>query len=348
MVWPIAKKANGKQKQSISSETKKLSVSPEDLAMHRQKFTPLSAALGNLVLFLLLILAISCSTSPQPAGEKAVPASLPSYELGTTYVYSNGSWETVAGISPQLVTWRNHHGSVYERYPDFTHRSVRWKTSTREGSRRFGAFSYYYIKGNNSVWPLQKGNLSSFQEMVTSRKIGEPEKSYQVNWTCEVIGTERVAVLAGEFDTWKIACSRYNNFSEPSKARVREIRTWNYAPEIKHFVLTERKYSSRKAARRVELLAVLPSQNGLSDVTRHQMNQAFQIALENKKSGESAAWSIPNTSWSGQVTPTKTFKLADGRYSRRYIQKVNHPDGQRIYHGLALRDVSGKWVVPRR
>jgi surface antigen len=78
------------------------------------------------------------------------------------------------------------------------------------------------------------------------------------------------------------------------------------------------------------------------------MNAAFQTALEFKKRGESTTWSVPSTSWSGQITPTKTFTLADGRYSRRYIQKVNRPGGQRIYHGLAVRDASGKWVVPRR
>jgi len=316
--------------------------------MYKLKFSGIAVALSNLFLFLILISPIGCSTAPQPAAPNTVSASLPSYEAGTTYVYSNGSWETVAAISPQLVTWQDHRGNVYNRYPDFTYRSVHWKTRTREGSRRFGTFSYYFVKGNNSLWPLKKGNLSSFKELVTSSKIGGSEKSYEVNWTCEVTGTERVTVMAGEFDTWKIACKRYNNFQDPSKARVREIRTWYYSPDIKHYVLTQRQYTSRKAARRLELLAVLPSQNRLSGVTRFQMNQAFQVALENNKSGESAAWSIPDTSWSGQITPTRTFRLADGRYSRRYIQKVNHPDGQRTYPGLAVRNSSGMWVVPRR
>lgn len=316
--------------------------------MFKLKFSGIAGALRNLLLFLILIFPIGCSTAPQPAGTNIVSPSPPSYELGTTYVYSNGSWETVAGISPQVVTWQDHRGNVYNRYPDFTYRSVNWKTRKREGSRQFGPFSYYFVKGNNSLWPLQKGNVSSFKEMVTSRKIGGPEKSYQVNWTCEVIGTERVAVMAGGFDTWRIDCKRYNNFQDPSKARVREIRTWYYAPEIKHYVLTERHYSSRKSARRLELLAVLPPLNELPDVTRNRMSSAFQAALEYKKRGETAAWSIPSTSWSGQITPTGTFKLADGVFSRRYIQKVNYPDGQRIYYGLAVRNSDGIWLVPRR
>jgi hypothetical protein len=183
--------------------------------------------------------------------------------------------------------------------------------------------------------------------VITSSNKGEPEKSYRINWTCEVIGTERVVVMAGEFDTWKIVCKRYNNFQNPLKARVRETRTWNYAPDIKHYVLTERQYSSGKAARRLELLAVLPSLNGVSHLTRRQISTAFQMALEDKKRGEAAAWSTPNTSWSGQITPTATFRLANGRYSRRYIQKINYPDGPRLYYGMAVRDSNGGWVIPR-
>jgi len=316
--------------------------------MYKFKFIGTSAALRYLLLFPILILPIGCSTAPKPAGPSTGSPYLPSYELGTTYVYSNGSWETIAGISPQLVTWHDHRGNVSSRSPDFTYRSTRWKTSTRQGRRRFVERSDSLFKKNTSLWPLLQGNISSYTEMVSSSNLGEPEKSYRINWTCEVIGTERIAVMAGEFDTWKIACKRYNNFQNPSKARAQETRTWNYAPDIRHYVLTERKTSSGKTARRLELLAILPPLNGISDLTKRQMSKAFQLALENKKRGETAAWSTPNTSLSGQITPTGTFRLADGRYSRRYIQKINYPEGQKIYHGLAVRNSNKVWVIPRR
>jgi hypothetical protein len=214
--------------------------------MYRLKFSQIPVAWRNLPIFFVFIVQVGCSTTPQPTGPNTVSAPLPSYEVGTTYVYSNGSSETVAAVSPQLVTWQDHRGNIYHRLPDFTYRAVHWKTRKREGSRRFGPFSFYSVKGDNSLWPLKKGNMSSFKEMVTSRKINGPEKSYQINWTCEVTDTERVAVMAGEFDTWRIDCKRYNNFQEPSKARILEQRTWHYAPEIKHYVMTRRQYSSRK------------------------------------------------------------------------------------------------------
>src|SRR5210317_339528 len=105
--------------------------------MYKFKFTGTSVALRYLLLFSILILPIACSTTPKPAGPDVDWPSLPSYELGTTYVYSDGSWETVAGVAPQLVTWHDHRGNVYSRPHDFTYRSTNWKTGTRQGSRQF-------------------------------------------------------------------------------------------------------------------------------------------------------------------------------------------------------------------
>jgi len=316
--------------------------------MYQFKSIHKSVVLRCLILFHLSYLLAACTTAPQPDRTNNGPLHLPAYESGTTYVYSNGSWETVAGTSSQLVTWHDHRGNVYMRATDFTYRSVSWKTGSRQGSRQIVARSDSLVPKNTSLWPLQEGNVSSFTEMVTSSESGEPEKTYRVNWICEVRGKERVAVMTGEFDTWKIVCRRYNNFQNPSKAKVKETRTWHYAPEIMHYVLTERQYPGGKEARRMELLAILPPLNKFSELARRQMSEAFQIALEYKKRGEIATWSTPKTSGSGQITPTETFRLDDGRYSRRYIQKINYPDGQRTYYGLAVRDSNGQWIIPRR
>ena len=164
-----------------------------------------------------------------------------------------------------------------------------------------------------------------------------------------VVGPERVAVMAGKFDTWKIACRRYNkNYQNRSKVKLREIRTWNYAPEINHYVLTEKQFFTGKPNRRLELLAVLPAADGFPSSAQVKMHQTFQKALESQKSGDTIGWSTRGAIWSGKITPTATFKLPDGRFSRQYVQTVKSGDEERTYYGMAFRNSEGKWEIPRR
>ena len=320
------------------------------VGMRIEKNSPLPRECRSLILFLLLVLILpnGCSKNHVPADQGFDSTTLPSYKPGTTYVYSNGSWETVVDVSSQLLKWQDHRGRVYRRLSDFTYRPTTWESSTRRIHRRFVRRSDSIAPPSTSLWPLQKGNLSNYSELVTSKKSGEAEKSYRVDWACEVNDTERVAVIAGDFDTWKITCKRMNRFQNPSKARVLEKRTWYYAPEIEHYVLTERWHPGGDATRRLELVAVLPPLTELPDEAKRQMRKAFQAALEFNKRGEAKAWSAPNTLWSGLITPTDTFKLADGRFCRRYVQRLNYLNESRFYFGLAVRDARGIWIIPRR
>jgi hypothetical protein len=306
------------------------------------------------ILFIVFILTLLFQTpygytaTTQLAGSKLRSLPLPVYKKGTTFIYSNGSWETVITNSASEVTWRDHRGYVSSGSPDFTRRRADWQTKTRQGTRQFGPRKDLWIKKKTSLWPLKIGNAASYSEANTTRRKDEPEKSYEVNWSCEVIGTERVSVMAGDFDTWKIVCKRYSTPRNPTKARVREVKTWYYAPELGHYVLTANQYFTGKPSKRLELLAVQPPLDGLSPSARRRMDTAFQKAMEFKKSGQSVTWSLPGTSVSGEIKPTATFRLDDGRYFRRYVQVFNLPQGQQIYYGMAIRDAKGKWVIPRR
>ncbi|MGI9570141.1 MAG: hypothetical protein ACR2PH_10500, partial [Desulfobulbia bacterium] len=54
-----------------------------------------------------------CATSPpQVPAPNLAPAALPTYKEGTTYVYSNGSWERVIDTMPDAVSWESDRGSV--------------------------------------------------------------------------------------------------------------------------------------------------------------------------------------------------------------------------------------------
>ena len=316
--------------------------------MYNHNFVATALKLLILLLPCVLITLTGCGTVSQVAPSESNSQPLPIYKPGTTFVYSDGSWEVVTDSTPHQVTWRDHRGNVYEGSPDFTYSPENWRSADRKVSRRFTSRGNFMVGEVTSLWPLKKGKKAVITEFVISRKNGAPEKSYRRSWTCMVVGPEQVTVMAGEFYTWKIACRRYNNYQNLSKAKLREIRTWNYAPEINHYVLAQKQFFTGKADRRLELLAVLPTADGLPSSAQVKMQETFQKALEFQKSGDTIGWSTRGASLSGKITPTATFRLPDGRFSRQYVQTVKFGDEERTYYGLAIRNSEGNWEIPRR
>lgn len=303
----------------------------------------------KIALGMLTTLAVySCATVPQSPGPQLSPAPLPSYSKGTTFVYSDGRWETVAGTSQGVATWSDDRDNVSSGSPDFTYRPSKWESKTRSVTRQFGPRTDVYTQSATTLWPLRTGNVANYSETGTWIEKDGTDSSYQTAWSCAVEGTERISVMAGDFDTYKIVCQRYYVSGGNKRSNLREAKTWNYAPEVGHYVLATTRYYYDKKPRRQELLAVLPPLNGLSAEARRQMERSFQQALERKKSGQSVRWSSAKLRASVETMPTKTFKTVEGTYSRRYVQKLNLPDGQRTYYGMAVRNSSGVWEVPRK
>ena len=304
-----------------------------------------------LICLSIALFACGCATLPaasKTAGPQLEPASLPSYSRGTIFVYSDGKWETVTDTSPGMVTWRDYRNYVSSGSSDFTYRPLKWEGKTRSVTRQFGPRADLFTQNATTIWPLRAGNVANYSETGTWIEKDGAESSYRTDWSCTVTATERVSVMAGDFDTFKIVCKRYHVSPSKNKSHLREQKTWNYAPEVGHYVLATTKYYYNKKSRRKELLAVLPPLNGFSARVRRQMERGFQKALERKKSGRSVRWSNTKLRTSVEIIPTKTFKTPDGKYSRRYIQKLTLPDGQRTYYGMAVRNSSGVWAVPRR
>ena len=300
-------------------------------------------------LWISVIVAISsCATVSHVSRPELSSAPLPSYRNGTTFVYADGRWETVLDVSPTRVTWIDHRKCISIGSPDFTYRRSKWETDTHKGTRQYELRADLFQKSKTTVWPLRVGNTAQYSESGVSKDKAGNEKSYRTSWSCEVVGTERISVIAGDFDTWKITCRRYYISKSRSKSHIRVEKSWYYAPDIGHYVLATSKFYYDKKSQRRELLAVLPPVNELSDGARHRMESSFQHALEFKKSGETVRWSQPELKFSGEIMPVGTFKTSDGSYSRQYVQKVNMPEGQRIYYGMAVRSAGGEWLVPRR
>jgi len=302
-----------------------------------------------LLLMIFLIAPSACTSIPDTPIPDPGAAALPAYQKGMTFIYSDGSWETVTAIAPGTVTWRDHRGKISKGSPDFSYRRAEWQAESRRGFRKFGQRNDLFLQGSDTLWPLRIGNAASYSETTTRVDQKGVMKSSQTQWACQVAGTEKVSVMAGEFDTWKINCNRYAVSGKTNrKSSIREAKTWYYAPHIGHWVLVTSTYYYDKKPRRLELIAVLPPSNEMSGSAQFEMEESFQMALEEKRSGLAVVWSIPNAGISGEIMPTETFKNSNGTYCRRYVQKLNSAADQRIYYGLACRNSRGQWEVPRR
>ncbi len=278
------------------------------------------------------------------------PAQAQRYRPGTTFIYSNGSWEQVIAADAEAVTWKNHRGYVSSGRPDIIYRRTEWQTRTARGAREFVPARFLFDESAPSLWPLKVGNEIRFYEKGSWQPKDKLERTYSTYWTCRVEGTEKVTVPAGEFDTWKITCSRYVSPEKAHLGKVRERKTYYYAPELKHWVVEAKDYRYRKPARRRELVAVLP---GLKDIVpvaadRSALNRSFHKALESNTSGKPLVWQSKKAGVTSTVIPRKTFKLKNGTYCRRYEQKIQTPSWQDVYYGVACRDGQGIWATPRR
>jgi len=84
---------------------------------------------------------------------------------------------------------------------------------------------------------------------------------------------------------------------------------------------------------------------GLDPETHKALNAAMQIALETHVSGRGRQWSVPNSSYSGRVTPVRTWRSRSGHFCRAFVEIVRLPSGvERTGSGRACRSDAGNWV----
>lgn len=305
----------------------------------------------GVVCFVVLVSLFSGGSSvlgqTDALGLKTAP--LPSYRPGNTFVYTNGTWETVIKVDGEGVTWRNYRGWLSSGSPDFTYKNFKWQTDSRYGYREFRPTRFLMSAPTTSLWPLRVGNKTRFDENGRWFDQQAIEQRYDSFWTCEVMGTERVSVAAGDFDTWKITCRRYpDKFGVASKTR--EYRTWYYAPAINHWVIEERDYNGYRENRRRELAAVLPDLQTFSSDENDilAVQKQFQNTLESNPTEKASVWENFSQQLVIGVTPVQSFKHSSGSICRQYRQVFAKEGLPYEFPGIACRTEAGRWVVPRR
>jgi len=306
------------------------------------------AWLGAITVVLFLGIA-GCASSRSVPSEAAKPIPLPAYQVGTTFVYTNGRWETVEKTGPGGVTWRNHRGHQSTGSADFTYRPAAWETRTRSGIRRFRARSDWLgTPLATTLWPLAPGKTAGYIESGRWQDEKGKVHTYESQWRLEVTGHSRINVTAGEFEVWEIVARRFSRGGAYKNSRLREIRTWYYAPVVGHYVRMERHFLGRRPNRSIELVAVTPPVHDMTMAARSMVRTVFMDTLEKKRSGVSQRWRLADRDLYGTITPVATFQLKNGTYCRRYVQEVNRAGEERVFYGLACRTATGDWEVPRR
>lgn len=285
------------------------------------------------------------------ADETKPEASLPVYTVGTKYIYSNGAWEEVIGTENNFVQWSNQKQNTSAGPADFTFKRTSWETTTKTGTRSYKHAEFGFGSLPETLWPLQQGTRTAFEEFGKYRKkTSNFTKSYDNYFRCLVKGEERISLAIGTFDTWKITCTKYPSRSSFPRARVREYHSWYYAPLIGHWILETKKYTRYKKDKRKELVAIIPplQKYGLSGIEIDGIKRLFQTALENNKNKKTSNWLSSDGSVRMQITPKNIVKHANGSYCRQYEQVLSTSEKRDIFPGVACRTSQGFWKIPRR
>jgi len=267
----------------------------------------------------------SLTSTAQKAPLDLPPAPLPTYRVGDQVTWSNGQTETVVAIDGEAVKWRDQDGNTYTSYRNFVLPSLAWDYPTSKAETQIAVAA-------DTLWPLAPGNDTHFkvhQRLVA--KIHNSEASYFDEWGCRVLGTEKVRIKLGRFDTYKVRCSRFWQGSN-----VGQI-TWNYAPSIGRVV----RRSWTGAEEPEELIAI---GNGAIDPKAEKVAATVrQQGLETLASGAKAIGRTASVV--AAVQPKGTFVTTKGKVCRDFMQTVATRQGRATSAGTACRAEDGKWQV---
>ncbi|MFT5539268.1 MAG: surface antigen [Alphaproteobacteria bacterium] len=83
----------------------------------------------------------------------------------------------------------------------------------------------------------------------------------------------------------------------------------------------------------------------LDRADRQAAQQVAHETFEYAPTGSTKTWTNPDSGNSGTVTPTKSYKQADGNYCREYQQTVTVGGKTQDAYGTACRQPDGSWKV---
>jgi hypothetical protein len=206
----------------------------------------------------------------------AAPVSLPDYEPGDAFVYSDGRVERVIAADGTRMTWAELSGASYKRSRNFIIPVLQWRSGRGTGTRE--------VRGNpDAIWPIAngKGGGKSARFRVITETRAKPQSAIKRSvslWVCKTGKPKVFTVPAGTYDTIPVKCDRYS----PTTMRLLEQREWDYAPELGHYVRRVTVNYLRGTTRKVELVAALSG----PAATKARLTAVARAARQSAKAGK--------------------------------------------------------------
>lgn len=286
-----------------------------------------------------LVEHIEKALSDLPQGAEAVRrhgTSPPTYEVGSTFVYSDGRVDTVASLKGDMVRWIRNDGTRFTAHRNFLLPWYYWQSSSESGS--------VTLEGDpRGLWPRRTGREHSFstKTMVQNTAGSDDLADWTEAWHCRFDGPEQLTVVAGHFRTVKFTCSRDATDSRPAL-----VRTWYYAPDIGHYARVIDTSPGTQAKHRADLVAIRPSGETWPPIARAALGRAVEQTLNSAKNGEERPWTSSGVTTRVTIKPTSGFREFDGKRCRSFLQTWASRNGKHRYPGAACQDSSGRWRIP--
>jgi len=260
----------------------------------------------------------------------------PRYLPGTRFFYSDGNILEVLAVEGTQVHWQSNSGESFTAHRNFLLPPLSWATRDEEGQSVLDS-------PRDGLWQQTMRAEAAFAATATMRRGEQPDSEAEEteHWRCRRGDSERLTVVAGRFATEKLICERL-----AADRMIGLVRTWHYAPLLRHFVRRQEIGTSSPDNPPVELVAMRPAVDSWPPAAQAGLNWATQHALESLPSGEEQSWSSSAVAPSVVITPGDEIAWAGQQTCRRYRQVWTLERQDWVFPMVACRDTSSAWRFP--